>query len=124
MVPASHSAAFATDLEHALQASPPADALDRAWITHRMVNYHLGLLRLTIGVRTTEGRLESRGTIVLHFYALADGTPCLKATLCWAHQTETKVQPIFSRPSLAWREEARKIGECWIKGAPERAATG
>ncbi len=107
---------FLSDIERALAADDPAPE-DGAWETSRTVNYHQGLARLTIQVRTGLG-LKARGSVFLQGYQLADGTPCLKAALSWAGTETGAVHAIFSRPDLDWTREARKVAAEWMAGPP------
>lgn len=111
---------FLSDIERALAADDPSPE-DGTWETSRSVNYHQGLARLTLGVRTATG-LKPRGSVLLQGYQLADGTPCLKAALSW-YGTETgAVRAIFSKPDLDWTREARKVAAEWMAGPPADTA--
>jgi hypothetical protein len=104
---------FLSDLERALAADDPAP-LDGAWETTRTVNYHLGLARLSLNVRT-------RGQVLLQSYQLADGTPCLKAALSWTGTENGAARAIYSKPDINWTSEARKVAAEWMAGIPELA---
>jgi hypothetical protein len=108
---------FLSDLEHALMADDPAP-LDGTWETIRTVNYHLGLARLTLNVRTTDNLIR-RGQVLLQSYQLADGTPCLKAALSWNGTDKTDTRAIYSKPDINWTSEARKVAATWMAGLPE-----
>ncbi len=111
---------FLSDIERALAADDPSPE-DGTWETSRSVNYHQGLARLTLDVRTATG-LKPRGSVLLQGYQLADGTPCLKAALSW-HGTETgAVRAIYSKPDLDWTREARKVAAEWMAGPPADTA--
>lgn len=112
---------FLSDFERALAADDPAP-LDGTWETSRTVNYHLGLARLNLGVRTTSG-LISRGQVLLQSYALADGTPCLKAGLSWNGSAQNATHSIFSKPDVNWTSEARKVAAEWMAVAVELVPT-
>lgn len=113
---------FLTDIEKSLLAElgmlegPP-------WETSRVVSYHQGLARMTLGQRTERG-LEGRGTILLQSYLLADGSQCLKANLNWAGSAETQVIAVYAKPQVNWRTEAASIATTWISGPPVIAAAG
>lgn len=107
---------FLTDIERALAADDPCPE-DGAWEGSRSVNYHQGLARLTLGVRTAAG-LKPRGGIMLQGYLLADGTPCLKAALSWAGSETGAARAIFSKPDINWTSEARKVAAEWMAGPP------
>jgi len=110
---------FLSDLERALAADDPAP-LDGQWETSRTVNYHLGLARLNLSVRTATGVIP-RGQVLLQSYQLADGTPCLKTELAWNGTDHRTTRAIYSKPDINWTSEARKIAAEWMAGAPELA---
>lgn len=107
---------FLTDFERSLADDDPAPD-DGTWETSRMVNYHLGLARLDLQVRVGE-LPSSRGQVLVQGYQLADGTPCLKATLSWTGTERTTEHAIYAKPDVNWTSEARKIAAQWMAGAP------
>jgi hypothetical protein len=111
---------FLSDIERSLAADDPAPE-EGSWETSRSVNYHLGLARLILAVRTASG-LKPRGSILLQGYQLADGTPCLKAALSWAGSESGAVHAIFSKPDINWTNEARKVAAEWMAGPPADVA--
>lgn len=111
---------FLSDLERALAADDPAP-LDGSWETSRTVNYHLGLARLNLNVRTATGVIP-RGNVLLQSYQLADGTPCLKAAMAWAGTEHAVTRAIYTKPDTNWTSEARKIASEWMAGIPEVVA--
>lgn len=113
---------FLADFERALAADDPAP-LDGSWETTRTVNYHLGLARLNLNVRTS-GNLVSRGQVLLQSYQLADGTPCLKAALSWVGTENGLTRAIYSKPDVNWTSEARKVAAEWMAGIPEGVDVG
>lgn len=113
---------FLADFERALAADDPAP-LDGSWETTRTVNYHLGLARLNLNVRTG-GNLVSRGQVLLQSYQLADGTPCLKAALSWIGTENGITRAIYSKPDVNWTSEARKVAAEWMAGIPESVDVG
>ena len=113
---------FLSDFENALRADDPAPADGGNWECVRTVNYQLGLARLSLTVRTPTGGLEPRGTVMLQFHSLADGTPCLKASINWSGCDERRTIPIFSKPGVEWRSEARKTAAEWMAGPPAQFA--
>lgn len=113
---------FLADFERALAADDPAP-LDGSWETTRTVNYHLGLARLNLNVRTG-GNLVSRGQVLLQSYQLADGTPCLKAALSWVGTENNITRAIYSKPEVNWTSEARKVAAEWMAGIPESVEIG
>jgi hypothetical protein len=112
---------FLTDIEKALAADDPSPS-DGSWDTSRTINYHLGLARLSLGVRLSD-KTEVRGAILLQCYKLADGTPCLKAALTWTGNAASVIRAIYSKPDVNWSTEARKIGAEWLAGPPAAAST-
>jgi hypothetical protein len=111
---------FLTDIEKSLAADDPTPS-DGAWDTTRTINYHLGLARLSLGVRSGDGKTSPRGAILLQSFQLADGTPCLKAALTWTGATANTVRSIYSRPEVNWTSEARKVASEWLAGPPPAA---
>jgi len=109
---------FLSDFENALVADDPSPGDGGAWQTARAVNYHLGLARLTLTVAASSGPRETRGTVLLQSYALADGTPCLKAALAWAGREGQVLRSVFSKPEVDWKREARKLAAEWMAGPP------
>ena len=111
---------FLSDLERALAADDPSPS-DGCWENARSVNYHLGLARLLLCVRLPDGgKSESRGSILLQSYQLADGSPCLKAALSWTGSDRNTVRSVFARPDVDWTREARKIAAEWMAGPPPK----
>lgn len=113
---------FLTDFQNALLADDPAPADGGTWECGRMVNYQLGLARLTLAVCLPSGGREDRGTVMIQSYALADGTSCLKAMLGWAGRKDTRGLPIYAKPDVDWRREARQVAAEWMAGPPALAA--
>jgi hypothetical protein len=113
---------FLSDLEYAIVADDPQPGCDGTWGATRIVNYHLGLARLSLQVRPATGTAQPRGVVTVQSYALADGTPCLKATLGWTGQEGVRTLPVFTKPGLDWTSEARKIASTWLAGPPESAS--
>lgn len=113
---------FLSDLQNALLADDPAPGDGGSWSCGRMVNYQLGLARMTLAVDLPTGGREARGTVMLQSYALADGTPCLKAVLGWTGRENTQIRPIYARPEVDWRREARQVAAEWMAGPPASAA--
>jgi len=113
---------FLTDFQNALLADDPAPADGGTWECGRLVNYQLGLARLTLAVCPPSGGREDRGTVMLQSYALADGTPCLKALLGWAGREDTRGLSIYAKPDVDWRREARQAAAEWMAGPPAQTA--
>lgn len=119
-MPPTRLLSFLTDFEKSLAADDPSPN-DGAWETSRTVNYHQGLARLVLGVRTAEGH-QSRGSVLLQSYALADGTRCLKAVLAWEGSPQTEARSIYSKFDTDWTREARKVAAEWAAGVPTAVA--
>ena len=112
---------FLSDFERALVADDPSPD-EGSWETSRSVSYHRGLARLNLAVRTPAS-LTPRGHVLVQSHALADGTPCLKATLFWENSTRHRAQAIYTKPEMNWTSEARKVAAEWMAGAPAELAT-
>ena len=105
-------ASFLTSIERAFS--------DGAWTNSRTINYQMGLARLSLGNRRGEEPVRQKGSILVQTYTLADGSPCMKACLCWSEQAaEAGVQQtVFPKPETDWDAEARKVAEAWLAGPP------
>jgi hypothetical protein len=114
---------FLSDFENALLADDPSPGDGGTWQSARTVNYHLGLARLALTVALPSGTPEARGTVLLQSYALADGTPCLKAALAWTGREGQIVRSVFSKPEVDWKREARKLAAEWMAGPPASLAS-
>jgi len=112
---------FLTDIEKALAADDPSP-MDGSWENSRIINYHLGLARLTLGVKDATGKKVERGVILLQSYQLADGTPCLKAALSWTSSSASAVRAIYAKPDVNWTSEARRVAAEWMGGPPAAPA--
>lgn len=110
---------FLSDFERTLQADDPSPS-DGSWQTVRTVNFHLGLARLVLGVKLPEGARESRGSVFLQSYQLADGTPCVRVALGWNGTEEPVTRVIYSKPETNWVSEARRVAAEWMGGPPAR----
>ena len=108
---------FLTEIERALAAESPA-VDGGAWETTRMVNFHNGLARLTLIARAETGLPMTGGAIFLQSFALADGSPCLKASLNWKGSDALPVIAVYSTPTTNWKLEASRIASIWLEGAP------
>lgn len=113
---------FLTDFQNALLADDPAPADGGTWECGRLVNYQLGLARLSLAVGLPSGGREDRGTVMLQSFALADGTPCLKAMLGWTGREDARGRSIYAKPDVDWRREARQAAAEWMAGPPALAA--
>lgn len=119
-MPPTRLLSFLSDFEKSLAADDPSPN-DGSWETSRAVNYHQGLARLVVGVRTAGGR-QNRGSVLLQSYALADGTRCLKAVLAWEESPQTVARSIYSKFDTDWAREARTVAAEWMAGAPATPA--
>jgi hypothetical protein len=108
---------FLADVERSLLADDPAPD-GGIWENSRTVNYHLQLARVNLGVRQPEGRLTPRGTIQLQGFKLADGAHCVKAALTWNGTEARGMHAIYSKPSVDWKSEARRLAAVWQAGPP------
>ena len=104
-----------THIERAVIANDPSPEGGN-WDTLRLVNFHQGLARLTLSIRSTAGVTSSQGVVLLQNFTLADGTQCVKASLTWQGIEASSVYSIYSKPSLDWNREAGQIGAQWLDG--------
>ena len=111
-----------TEIEQAVIANDPSPD-GGAWEAARLINFHQGLARLTLSVRSTTGQVAPRGTILVQNFTLADGTLCLKANLAWRGTDATMVSAVYSKPDTNWRGEAGQIAVKWLDGQVTAAAT-
>lgn len=112
---------FLSDFECSLAADDPAPS-DGTWETTRTVNYNQGLARLALGVHLPDGRVETRGIIMLQSYLLADESTCLKAILSWTGSESKVTKSIYSKSETNWTSEARKVAAEWMAGPPAQLA--
>jgi hypothetical protein len=113
---------FLSDIERALIAeSPVVDG--GAWETQRMVNFHVGLARLTLAARPGAELPVTGGSILVQSFELADGSLCLKASLNWKDSEVSPVIAVYSTPTLNWKLEASRIASAWLEGPPATVAT-
>jgi hypothetical protein len=111
---------FLSDLERALIAQSPV-VEGGAWETHRMVNFHYGLARLTVSARPGVEMRFSGGTVFLQSFVLADGSLCLKASLNWNGSDALPVYSIYPTSTLNWKAEASRMAALWLAGPPSGA---
>ena len=110
---------FLSDFECSLAADDPAPS-DGSWETTRTVNYNQGLARLMLCVRLPGGKIESRGTVMLQSFLMADETTCLKAVLTWTGSDSKLGRSIYAKPETNWVSEARKVAAEWMAGPPAK----
>ena len=104
-----------TEIERALIANDP-NPEGGAWDTLRLINFHQGLARLTLSIRSPAGVTLGQGLILLQDFSLADGTQCVKASLNWQGVDKPSVYSIYSKPLLNWHAEAGQIAAQWLDG--------
>ena len=104
-----------THIERAVIANDPSPN-GGTWDTLRLVNFHQGLARLTLSIRSSAGVTSSQGVILLQDFTLADGTQCVKASLNWQGIEKSSIYSIYSKPTLDWNREASQIGTQWLDG--------
>jgi hypothetical protein len=106
-----------SEIERALLANDPAPG-GGSWDTMRLINYHQGLARLTLAVKTPDHTTASRGSILLQNFTLADGSQCLKANLSWQGSDNSATYAIYAKPQVNWILEASQIANKWLDGQP------
>jgi hypothetical protein len=104
-----------TEIERALIANDPSPD-GGAWDTLRLVNFHQGLARLTLSIRSQAGLTSGQGIVLLQDFTLADGTQCVKASLSWQGVEKSSIFSIYSKPALNWHREAGQIAAQWLDG--------
>ncbi len=104
-----------TRIEHAVVANDPSPEGGN-WDTSRLVNFHQGLARLTLSIRSATGAVSVQGVVLLQDFTLADGTQCVKASMSWDGVEKNSVYSIYSKPTLDWNREAAQIGSQWLDG--------
>lgn len=104
-----------TRIERAVIANDPSPE-GGSWDTLRLVNFHQGLARLTMSIRSASGVTTAQGLILLQDFTLADGTQCVKASMSWEGIEKNSVYSIYSKPTLNWDQEAAQIGSQWLDG--------
>jgi hypothetical protein len=104
-----------SDIEQAMKANDPSPD-EGTWDNLRIINFHQGLARLTLAVRSAAGVTATRGEILLQGYSLADGSQCVKANLSWRGTETTEVYAIYAKPETRWNSEASQIAIKWLDG--------
>jgi hypothetical protein len=112
---------FLTDIEKALIKESVA-SMGPTWDAARMVNYHHGMARLLLSPPKDAEAPAPGGSIFLQSFLLADGSPCLKASLGWDGSAATAVISVYSKPAVDWRLEAARIASTWLAGPPAALA--
>ena len=104
-----------SDIERSIISNDPSPD-GGTWDTLRLINFHQGLARLTLSVRSPAGLSSPRGIILLQHFTLADETQCVKANLSWQGAEKSSVYAIYSKPQMNWHSEAAQIGTQWLDG--------
>lgn len=107
---------FLTDVERAIRLEANAGD-DAIWESSRIVNFKTGLGRLTLSLREPDNGLPA-GTVLLQYFALANGSFCLKATLNWEGSTASTMLSVYDTPTLNWKLEASRVASAWLAGPP------
>jgi len=107
---------FLTDVERAIRLEANAGD-DAIWESSRIVNFKTGLGRLTLNLREPDSALPA-GTVLLQYFALANGSFCLKATLNWEGSSAGTMLSVYDTPTLNWKLEAGRVASAWLAGPP------
>lgn len=107
---------FLTDVERAIRLETNADE-DTIWESTRIVNFKTGLGRLTLTLRDSDSGLPA-GAVLLQYFALANGSFCLKATLTWEGTNAGTMLSVYETPTLNWKLEASRVASAWLAGPP------
>lgn len=110
---------FLTDVERAIRLEANAGD-DATWECNRIVNFKTGLGRLTLNLRDRDCGLPA-GTVLVQYFALANGSFTLKATLNWEGTTAGTLLSVYDTPQLNWKLEASRVASAWLAGPPEIA---
>jgi hypothetical protein len=108
---------FLTDIEKAL-IKESAASMGPTWDAARMVSYHHGMARLLLSPPKDAENPAPGGSVFLQSFLLADGSPCLKATLGWDGSAATSVISVYSKPAVDWKAHAGQIASAWLAGPP------
>jgi hypothetical protein len=108
---------FLTDIEKALIKESVSN-MGPTWDAARMVSYHQSLARLILTTPKDAENPAPGGTVFLQCFLLADGSPCLKATLGWDGSAASSVISVYSKPKVDWKAEAAAIASSWLAGPP------
>lgn len=110
---------FLTDIERAIRVEANADE-SAIWDAARIVNFKMGLARLTLTCREPDSGMP-QGTLLLQHFGLANGSFCLKASLNWQGSDTTVTLSVYETPVLNWKLEASRIAAAWLAGSPAGA---
>ena len=109
---------FLSSIAAACQCDEPSPN-GGSWDISRTINYRLGLARLVLSSRSPEQGVQPMGSILLQSFVLADGSPCVKATLSWTENATTAAHAVYAKPDTNWEAAARLMASEWLAGAPE-----
>ncbi|MBI2815144.1 MAG: hypothetical protein HYX71_12765 [Opitutae bacterium] len=112
-----------SEIERALVANDPTPG-GGTWDTLRLVNFRLGLARLTLSIRSPARVTSAAGSILVQGFNLADGSFCLKANLAWQGTENSTVHAVYSKPETNWRMEAGQIADKWLDGRTALSEAG
>jgi hypothetical protein len=112
---------FLSDIEKAL-IKESASNMGPAWDCARMVSYHNRMARMTLTPQKGSEPGTPAGTVFLQSFRLADGSPCLKASLSWDGSASSSVVSVYSKPEVNWNVEASRIASAWLAGPQAEAA--
>jgi hypothetical protein len=98
---------FLSDIEKAL-IKESASNMGPTWEYSRMVSYHNRMARMTITPQKDSEPGVHAGTVFLQGFRLADGSPCLKATVAWEGSAASTVISVWfaGPPAIATVTEA------------------
>ena len=107
---------FLTDVERAIRLEANADE-DAVWDSTRIVNFKTGLGRLSLSLRDHDSGMPE-GTVLVQYFALANGSFCLKASLNWEGTSAGTMLSVYDTPLLNWKLEASRVASAWLAGPP------
>jgi hypothetical protein len=113
---------FLTDIEKALIKESVSN-MGPTWDASRMVSYQQSLARMILTPPKDAENPAPGGTVFLQCFLLADGSPCLKATLGWDGSAASSVISVYSKPKVDWKAEAAQIASQWLAGPPAVVAS-
>lgn len=104
-----------SEIEHAIKAND-SNPDGGTWETLRIVNFHQGLARLNLAVRSGAGTAAKRGAILLQGFTLADGAEAVKSSLSWHGSENIESYSAYSKPEVNWHSQANQIATKWLDG--------
>jgi hypothetical protein len=115
--------AFLAETERAIRAGKSEPREGATWENLRSVNYRLGLARLALAARDSEGILIPMGALLLQSFKLADGNVCLRANLTWQEAGAETSHSIYAKPEVEWEAEASRVAASWLAGPVAKDAS-